>query len=428
MLSNNGLIAQSLYTMAARIIGIGLNFTLSILMARVLTLAKYGDMKMLLTVVTTVALLSRLGVEQLLVKKVASVAKEQIMYGGLFLKRSFIIVFVTSIICIALWILFSKPLTQVLFDHISITSTILVSFSVLFYNTLFLNAIYLRALQKTVLSTLVENALPATIFLILIGLFFQDFPEKQLSYRLYALSLLFAALLSILIVLPWARVKAKGTATPHLEVPNIPEIVKQSLPLAPVSFFAFLMLWSDTIMVGALLDSDEVGLYATAAQISFFSLLLLNALDSTIYPRLLNIDTNHPKQFITFFWKSTGLVIGSLLLTTLVLMLLSKPILSVFGAEFIAATSALLILLLAQWIRASSLTFSLLFIMRDKVRYLNLALTAALIVNLISNYILIHAYGYIGAAIGTLLANGFLTTVILVMFFRLKLLTPLSNN
>ncbi len=323
-----------------------------------------------------------------------------------------------------LWVALSKPLAVLLFDKISITTLMIASVSILFYNLLFINAIYLKAIRKTVLSSLTQNSLSAISFLILIALFLDDFPYNPFHFNLYTLSWVIAGLLSLLMLLPWLERQAPS----QKDIPTLHAIVKRSLPLAPVSILAFMMLWSDTLMVGALLNSDKVALYSTAAQISFLSLVVLSALEATIYPRFLSIYRNQPKKLRRFFWQATFLVILFLLGVTLVMSLLAPFILDVFGAEFKQALMALIVLLFAQWLRASSLTFSFMFIIRDKVKYLNITLAIALLINIVTNYFFIKHYGYIGAAFATLIANAFLTLVIVLLFYRHRLLTDTKTT
>jgi len=423
MSTDRGFLLQSLLTLIARFVGVGLNFGLSILIARTLSLANYGDMRMLLTTITGVALISRLGVEQLLIKEVASVNEQQAAYGTQFLTRSYIVLLLSSLFFILLWVALSEPFAQLLFDKISPTTLMIASVSILFYNLLFINAVYLKAIRKTVLSSLTQNSLSAISFLILIAFSLEAFPYHPFHFNLYTVSWVIAGLLSLFMVLPWLD----HQAPPQKGIPTLQAIVKRSLPLAPVSILAFMMLWSDTLMVGALLNSDNVALYSTAAQISFLSLVVLSALEATIYPRLLAIYRNQPEKLQRFFWQATVLVVIFLLGVTLVMSLLSPFILQIFGTEFKQALNTLIILLVAQWLRASSLTFSFMFIIRDQVKYLNITLAVALLINIVANYFFINHYGYIGAAFATLAANAFLTLVIVLLFYRRRLLTDLND-
>ena len=79
-------------------------------------------------------------------------------------------------------------------------------------------------------------------------------------------------------------------------------------------------------------------------------------------------------------------------------------------------------LLLAQLFRAASITFSFMFIIREKVKYLNIILFTAFIVNVICNLLFINLYGIEGAAIATLIANLTLVTLVLILFYKHKLL------
>ena len=424
MSAHKGLLKQSVFAVIARFTGVGLNLGLQILVARLLTLGHYGDLKMLITLVIGVALFSRVGVEQLLVKEIASVEKNQQAFGAQFLTRSYLLVFFTSLLFVLAWAGVSPLLKDTFFGEITLTNLIIAGIGIFFFNLVTINAFYFKALRMSSASSLIQNALPAVSFMLLILLFWRYFPSNQLYLNIYTASTVLAGIASMLIVLPWTH----RQATRQANVPTLKQLLQRSLPLAPVSIFSFLMLWSDTLMVGAFLSNEEVGLYSTAAAISFLSLFFLGALDATIYPRLLNISRNQPQRFVSFFWKSTVLVITGLLLVTIMMSVLAKPALWLFGPQFQQAHGVLLVLLLAQWFRATSLTFSFLFIIKERVKYLNIILVIALLINLLVNYLLIPQHGMMGAAIATLLANGFLAGFIILLFYRQKLLADYQST
>jgi O-antigen/teichoic acid export membrane protein len=116
------------------------------------------------------------------------------------------------------------------------------------------------------------------------------------------------------------------------------------------------------------------------------------------------------------------LVIGVLLVVTLFMWVLSYWLLFVFGDQYVSAKMTLIILLFAQFLRATSLTFSFMFIIREKVRYLNSVLVAALIVDVVCNIFLVPRYGIEGAAVSTLITNVFLSITIVILFLFHKLL------
>ncbi|MCK5725810.1 MAG: oligosaccharide flippase family protein [Thiotrichaceae bacterium] len=421
---------SSLLSVIARFTGVGLNFGLQILIARLLIdktavkavqdvgLSHYGDLKMMLTLITGIALFSRLGVDQLIVKEIASYEDNRMAHGAQLQKQIYKLIFISSTFFMLFWIIFSPWIKDALFDDVSMINFNLASLGILFFNLVTLNAYYLKALHRASGFALIQNALPALSFLILVVAFWEWFPSDELYINLYTLSTIVAGVASLLIIIPLLKQK-KLTYNVSLRLKNI---AKRSLPLAPVSITAFLMLWSDTIMVGLFLDADKVGLYSTAASISFISLFFLGALDATIIPKLLFKSKNTPKEFKSFFWKATALVVFGLLAVTVFMGLLAKPMLSLFGTIFQQATLSLIILLSAQWLRATSLTFSFMFIIKEQVKYLNIIMVIALIINLVANTILINAYGIEGAAVATLLANTFLAMASVLLFYHKKLL------
>jgi len=62
------------------------------------------------------------------------------------------------------------------------------------------------------------------------------------------------------------------------------------------------------------------------------------------------------------------------------------------------------------------------FIIREKVKYLNIILVIAFITNVVCNILFIEKYGIEGAATATLIANAVLLFSVLALFYTKKLL------
>ena len=419
-LRHNPLIIQSVLSIIARFTGVALNFAVAILISRQLSLGNAGVIFLLMTFVSGIALMSRFGLDQLIVKEVASAPEDQHGFKTSYLKNTHELVFVLSLVFAGLWILFSPYAQQAFFDGaIDLHQLMWASLCVIFFNFITVNSFYLKGLRQSSLSVLTQNALPATTLLILIFVAWQYFVSGTGHIVLYIASLVAAGTLSFVLVKSHLLTKSgQGEAAPKFH-----KLFIKSLPLAPISFFSFMMLWADTVMVGYFLSNEKVALYSVAAKISYISLFFLGALDATIYPRLLAIFNHKPEKLWTFFWQATALVVVVLLAVTGIMYLLSDYLLLAFRPEYVAASGALGLLLLAQLLRAASLTFSFMFIAREKVRFLNISLTIAMVVNLVANVYMIPRYGIEGAAIATLLANATLVAFVIIMFYQQKLLS-----
>lgn len=419
----NPLLLQSLLSIIARFVGVALNFAVAKIITTELPRAEAGILFLLMTFVTGFALFSRIGVDQLLIKEVAQAKDEDHAFKHGFLRSSYKFIIIFSLGFITFWLVLSPLLQKYFFDNqINLSFLMIASIGILFYNIVVINSTYLKAIKQTVIAVLAQNALPAVTLLALLAVFWGVFRDNQSYINIYTFSLLLAGIFSVALT----RKSIFSKAASIKDSQRFKTLVKKSLPLAPISFISFLMIFADKIMVGLFLTNGDVALYEIAGRISFIVLFFLGALEATIYPRLLNVSTQNPTHLRSFFWQSTALVTVIVFTISLAMYFLSDLILGFFGNaenDYTLASEALQLLLFAQLFRAISLTFSFMFIIREKVRFLNIILGLSLAANLISNTILIPMYGINGAALATLAANIFLLLAVLFLFYRHKLLT-----
>ena len=107
-LLHNPLIIQSALSMIARFTGVALNFAVAILITRQLSLGNAGVVFLLMIFVSGIALVSRVGLDQLIVKEVASAHEDQIDFKKAFLKNTHQLVLLISGLFVGIWLL--KPL------------------------------------------------------------------------------------------------------------------------------------------------------------------------------------------------------------------------------------------------------------------------------------------------------------------------------
>lgn len=419
-LNNPSLLWQSAFSIIARFAGVGLNFAVAIVITRTLPMNEAGMLFMLMTLVTGISLFSRVGVEQWLVREVAGLPEEGLAQAQLrYLHSAFRVLLLTSLVFTLLWLAISPVLKRYLFDgDIQLGLLWVAVLGIFFFNLVMTNSAFMKAAHHISESLLIQNALPAVCMMLAILLFWPWFPVNQNYLWIYTLSLALAGIASFY----WLRAWLPSVKTREQPLPR-QEVFQSAIPLAPVSYFAFMMLWADTLMTGWLLTNEDVALFTVAARLSFVSGFFLGALDATIYPRLLRMHKQNPEKLRKFFWQATLLVAGVLTVVTLIIAAVGKPVLAVFNEGYVQAATTLTILLLGQLVRGLGITFSFMFIIREQVRYLNILLFVALLANVLANWLLIPQYGIEGAAMATLAANLLLTGGVIVFFFKNRLLS-----
>lgn len=419
-LNNPSLLWQTAFSTIARFAGVGLNFAVAIIITRTLPMNEAGMLFMLMTLVTGISLFSRVGVEQWLVREVAGLPEQGLAEAQLrHLYSAFRLLLLTSFIFMLIWLAISPVVKRNLFDgDIHLGLLWVAALGIFFFNLLMTNSAFMKAAHHISESLLIQNALPAVCMMLVILLLWPFFPVNQNYLWIYTLSVVLAGLVSFYWLRAWLpSLKSRGDPITRQSV------FQSSLPLAPVSYFAFMMLWADTLMTGWLLNNEDVALFTVAARLSFVSGFFLGALDATIYPRLLRMHKQNPEKLRKFFWQATLLVAVVLSVVTVIIAAVGKPILAVFNEGYVQAATTLVILLLGQLVRGLGITFSFMFIIREQVRYLNGLLFVALLANLLANWLLIPQYGIEGAAMATLAANLLLTGGVIVFFFKNCLLS-----
>jgi len=111
----NPLLLQSLFSLIARFIGVALNFAVILIITNQLNKSSAGDIMLLMTFITGVALISRLGIDQLLMKEIASAHYDDVNYKNNFLKVSYKAVFALSLLFMTLWVLTTPYIQQSFF-------------------------------------------------------------------------------------------------------------------------------------------------------------------------------------------------------------------------------------------------------------------------------------------------------------------------
>ena len=169
----------------------------------------------------------------------------------------------------------------------------------------------------------------------------------------------------------------------------------------------------DTTMLGFLTNDIQVGYYSAATKIVKMIIGILASVAAVLLPRLSYCIEKQDKELfssllekaMTIFWMlSIPITVG--------IFLLSKPLLSAFsGAQFLDAQVPMKILSpLVFIISTATLLGSPLSAMRkEKISFF--AVICGAITNVTLNFLLIPKYGISGAAIGTIVAESFVTGI-----------------
>jgi O-antigen/teichoic acid export membrane protein len=165
--------------------------------------------------------------------------------------------------------------------------------------------------------------------------------------------------------------------------------------------FAFLVIKLDLLMVGYLLGAEQAGYYSISVSMADLVYLLPVVIGTILFPRLAALDTFEEKWSLT---NKTALVVASMMIgiSTVSMVLAHPAVRLVFGAEYLPAVPAFLVLAGALVFLGVNTIYSN-FLGSVGLPWFTVFLWAAVTaLNVALNLAAIPKYGIIGAAYASL--------------------------
>ena len=224
---------------------------------------------------------------------------------------------------------------------------------------------------------------------------------------------------------------SKNALQPSLEFKNI---LSFSIPQTFSSLTLFGIVYTDILMLGYFLSAKDVGVFSIAAKIALLSTLILSSFNTIFAPMISDLYNQKEALLLSNLFVTVTKWIFSLSLPLfLITIFLSKPILSIFGNEFVAGSVALIILSFGQLVNSATGPVGLLIVMSGRPLLELFTNVAVFVLNICLNYFLIPKYGVLGAAVATtisisvvnLIRLGMVLLIMKIHPYKLSYLKPL---
>ena len=392
-----------------------LQFGFTVVVARKLGADEAGVFFLSFSIVAFLAIIARFGLDMSIVRFGSPLFANKDRMGLIKLARdSLILSVVAGAVFSALLFGLSNFIAQNIFIDIRLSNVLrIASFSII---PLILSVVFAEILraQKLVVYNIASKHLAWLIPAIALTATL----AKSLSgvTAIYVTSMIIGSVLAGLFTLKTFRKihgskKASRTISKQL-------LIKSSLPLLIVVLSGKTMQWMDTLFLGALADSTSVSLYNAAVQISFaVSLILLsfNTINASKFAQL--YDANKINELKKLYLGSARIISLIALPLVTAIILFRGSLLGIFGNDFSDGSTAVIIVVLAQFINVSVGSVAYLLAMTDQSKLLSIVTVFANVLNIILNIVLIPRYGLEGAAIATGISL-VVRNVILLLFVR----------
>ena len=285
----------------------------------------------------------------------------------------------------------------------------------------FLTCSSLRGLDFVVLSQIPEKLVMPGLLIILLAIWeYFDFGQNSeipaniaISFRLFSYVVAFG------LAVWWFTKRLPKKIWKQTPSYDNKYWLRSALPLLFIGGTAVITLQTDVFMLAMFKGAEEVGIYRVASRVAEMVAFTLGVVNMVIEPSISSLYTE--KKIIQLqgvLTKSARLTLALAIPSAVFLVLFAEPVLSfVFGQDYIAGATPLIILCFAQLVNAGAGSAGKILNMTGFEKEGAWGMGIGAVLNILLNLILIPKWGAEGAAVGTGLSL-IAWNIILVVFVR----------
>jgi O-antigen/teichoic acid export membrane protein len=362
--------------------------------ARILGAAEYGVFSYALGLAGFFTIFADIGISQILTREIVQKPEEKKSYFSTAFWIKIFLLAITALIVIGVAPYFSKiEAAKILMPFIAII--------VIFDGLREFSLALFRAREKMELEALVNIVTN-------IAITFFGFVVLQMAAgsKSLTLSYAFSVAMGFTVALVIARKQFANIFT-HFQKSLIKPILNSAYPIALLGFLGVFMLNTDIIMLGWWRSAEEIGYYSAGQKIIQLLYTLPAILATSTFPVLSRFVSNKENDKIKALMEKAMSVAFFIAVPVFVGgVVLAKPLIGfVYGQEYLPATSAFQILLFTPFFIFPQIFLGNFILAHNEQRRLKLPVALGSVGNIAFNALMIPAYGIVGSAIATNIAQ-----------------------
>lgn len=389
--------ADSAYSVLDQVFSLGFSFLLLIMIARYLGVAELGKYQFAISVVALISVVTNFGLSAIANREIAKSREKLALYLGS---------------ALVVRVLISFPLTLVIAGVMaSLTSDgagsgnillMAVLYTALLSDILLINGVLMSLhMAKHVL---IINA-GYKIIAVLSGFILLENRATLLELMGFMAFLMLAVFVYQLLFI--------RSFEPRFRIQCRPRFCKtfiiQSIPLLSIAVAELISLRIDSVMLGVMTTTDDVGLYAAAYNIYLAGVLVPLAITRVFFPNFVSLFNSvgmRCRAYSLMRKVRNIFLVYSLIAAVLVSTCADELIVFMFGIDMEGAGKALVVLGFGLPLISINRLYNYILIgIKKNKAYLRISVAGA-IFNVSLNIVLIPAFDIVGAAIATVLTEG----------------------
>jgi len=180
---------------------------------------------------------------------------------------------------------------------------------------------------------------------------------------------------------------------------NIPDLVRNSIPMMLANSMLLVSGWINTIMLGIYSTESDVGIYSVVLKIATFSTFVLMSINSVATPRFAQYWSKNDLAGLRRYTEQTAKIIFfSSVPIFIFIIVFNEWLLGLFGAEFREGGTALLITMTGQLFNVFAGSVGAILNMTGHQKVFRNIILVSTLINIVICILVIPEYGLNGSA------------------------------
>jgi len=373
-----------------RIGGQVMGFLLTLIIARYFGASGLGDYVLAIIVLRVFAMIAKLGVDTTSIRVIASFASQNKFKSIKYFRKKIVLLLIATTLIFSAIMYFNAVLLASFIganpEYIKLNSFLVLpmTFFILHYQSL-------RGLKKIAEFSFFYRMSETLFTIVSILVIYYFYKDASVPIYGYVTSICIVSILTFISYNYWFKVKSKGGMNEQeLDLMPLKNILAISMPLMFAQSVQFIMAWTDKLMIGNMMTTQDVGIYHIAFKLSMFATIGLMAINSIAAPKFAELyakqDFEGLKKVVN---QSTKFIFWSTIPLVAIFFIFPEFLLGIFGEKFKIGVTAFIFLSCGRLISSFSGSVGNLLQMTGKqVMFMNILFAGACI-NVALNYLLI---------------------------------------
>lgn len=313
-------------------------------------------------------------------------------------KKMIVILFFSAIVLFLVFLIIPPKAINSFYEKPVADIVLKTIFTLFFYALTLLNIEVYRGINRIIISEVFRNIIRHGFFILLVWALVK-LEKVTMLIEAYLLSFFLLAIVSSLFLF-WQLSKITKTVIRHNF--SYKEIITRSFPMSVSLVSFFLMQSTDIILVGKFMTFTDVAHYAVAVKLTMIISIVLSSINAVFAPKVSHLfNLNDIKGLKKQIKEATRFIFILTIPLIIIMLFASSYILTFFGAGYVNASTALIILLIGQAVNALCGSTGMYMDMTGNQVMFQKIIVTALILNFVLNWFLIPVYKLQGAALAT---------------------------